>query len=101
MKLRGLIPNFYILVPERLIVGIAHRYRNVEIGIQNIIILFWKYRGHAVSFLGLHKLALDIYIGFSPALYFQCRERWDHLIKKVTHRALRPFPHMYRLEGSK
>jgi hypothetical protein len=28
---------------------------NVEIGIQNIITLFWKYRGQAVSLLGIHK----------------------------------------------
>jgi hypothetical protein len=41
---------------------------NVEIGRQNIIILFWKYQGCAVSFLGIHKSEPDIYIGFSPAL---------------------------------
>jgi hypothetical protein len=44
---------------------------NVEIGRQNIITLFWKKRGHAVSFLGIHKSELDIYIGFSAALYLQ------------------------------
>jgi hypothetical protein len=42
---------------------------NVEIGRQNIIILFWKYLGHAVSFLGIRKSETDIYIGFSPALH--------------------------------
>jgi hypothetical protein len=32
-------------------------------------------RGYAVSFLEIHKLEPDIYIGFSPALYLQCRLR--------------------------
>ncbi len=36
------------------------RYMNVEIGRQNIIILFWKYRGRTVSFLGIHKSEKDI-----------------------------------------
>ncbi len=40
---------------------------NVEIGRQNIIILFWKSQGHAVSFLGIHK-SEHIYHEFSPAL---------------------------------
>ncbi len=44
---------------------------NVEIVRQNIIILFWKYRDQAVSFLGVHKSEPDIYTGFSPALYLQ------------------------------
>ncbi len=49
---------------------------NVEIGRQNIIILFWKWRGRTVSFLGIHKsdfcYSMDIYIGFSLALHLQC-----------------------------
>ena len=45
---------------------------NVEIGRQNIIILFWKERGHAVSFLVIHKSEPDIYIGFSLSLHLQC-----------------------------
>jgi hypothetical protein len=44
---------------------------NVEIEGQNIIILFWTKR-RAVSFLGIHKLGPNIYIGFSPALHLQC-----------------------------
>jgi hypothetical protein len=44
---------------------------NVEIGRQNIIIMFLKLRGRAVSFLGIHKSEPDIYIGFSPALHLQ------------------------------
>jgi hypothetical protein len=47
-------------------------YMNVEIGRQNIIILFWKQRGCAVSFLGTHISAPDIFIGLSPALHLQC-----------------------------
>jgi hypothetical protein len=56
MKLRGLIPNFYIHVSvsdlyittispqqtDRGNIQIIHRYMNVEIGRLNIIILFWK-----------------------------------------------------------
>jgi hypothetical protein len=56
MKLRGLVPNSYIHVSVRdedrsayLAAGNrqtvprkTHRYMNVEIGRQNIIILFWK-----------------------------------------------------------
>jgi|LakMenEpi03Aug12_release.lakeMendotaPanAssembly.Ray.scaffolds.fasta_scaffold198334_1 hypothetical protein len=34
---------------------------NVEIGRQILIILFWKYRGRAVSFLGIHKSEPNIY----------------------------------------
>ncbi len=70
---------------------------NVEIGRQNIIILFWKEQGRAVSFLGIHKLELDIYIGISLALHLQCREQfsWEHLINKMTHQALRPLPHIH------
>jgi hypothetical protein len=45
---------------------------NVEIGRQNIIILFWKERGHAVSFREIHKSEPDIYIGFSLSLHLQC-----------------------------
>ncbi len=37
---------------------------NVEIGKQNIITLFWKQGGWAVSFLGTHKSEPDIYIKF-------------------------------------
>ncbi len=44
---------------------------NVEIGRQNIIILFWKWQGRTVKFHRLHKLEPDIYIGFSPALHLQ------------------------------
>ncbi len=44
MKLLGLIPNSYIYVsvsdPGN--IQIAHGYLTVEIGRQNIIILFWK-----------------------------------------------------------
>jgi hypothetical protein len=32
---------------------------NVEIRRQNIIILFWKKRGRAISFLGIHKSETD------------------------------------------
>ncbi len=44
MKLRGLFPNSYIPVSDSdlYIPRIGHRYINVEIGKQNIIILFWK-----------------------------------------------------------
>jgi hypothetical protein len=35
------------------------------IGRQNIIILFWKYKGCTVSFLGIHKWE-------PPALHLQC-----------------------------
>ncbi len=45
---------------------------SVGIKRQNIIILFWKYRGFTVSFLGIDKLEPDIYIVFSPALHLQC-----------------------------
>ena len=45
---------------------------NVEIVRQNIIILLWKKRGCAVSFLGIHKSEPDIYFAFSPALHLQC-----------------------------
>jgi hypothetical protein len=93
MKLRGLVPNSYIHVSVGDLhisrvglhiclqqnrqtnpgnIYIAHRYMNVETGIQNIIILFWKYWGCPVSFLGIHKSETDIYIEFSPALHLQC-----------------------------
>jgi hypothetical protein len=45
---------------------------NVEIGRQNIIILFCKLGGCAVSFLEINKSEPHIYIGFSPALHLQC-----------------------------
>ncbi len=35
-------------------------HMNVEIGKQNIIILFWKLWGSAVSFLGIHEVEPDI-----------------------------------------
>ncbi len=68
MKLRGLVPNFYIHVsvsdfiyipticPRQTNRGnilIAHRYIYVEIRRQKIIILFWKQRDHTVLFLGI------------------------------------------------
>ncbi len=34
----------------------------------------------AFSFLGIHKLEPDIYIGFSPALHLQCRHLWSACI---------------------
>ncbi len=48
---------------------IAHRYMNVEIGRQNIIILFWKSEGWVVSFLGINKSEPGICIEFSQALH--------------------------------
>jgi hypothetical protein len=74
MKLRGLVPNSYIhvSVSDLYIPGIGHRYMNVEIGRQNIIIRFWKYRGCKVSFLVINKSEPYIYIGFSPVLHLQC-----------------------------
>jgi hypothetical protein len=44
MKLRCLVPNFYIhvSVSDLYIPRVAHRYMNVEIGRLNIIIMFWK-----------------------------------------------------------
>jgi hypothetical protein len=45
---------------------------DVEIKRQNIIILFLKQRGCAVSFLVKHNSEPDIYVGFSPALHLQC-----------------------------
>jgi hypothetical protein len=44
---------------------------NVETGRQNIIILFLKLRGLAVSFLGIYKWEPDIYIGFSSTGYLE------------------------------
>jgi hypothetical protein len=35
------------------------------------VIVFWKERGRAVSFLGKHKSEPDIDIGFLPALHLQ------------------------------
>jgi hypothetical protein len=52
---------------------------NVETGRQNIIILFWKERDHAASFMGIHKSEPAIYIGFSPALHLQCTFIFSHL----------------------
>ncbi len=43
---------------------------NVEIGRQNIIIMFGN-NEVTVSFLGIHKSDPDIYVGFSPALHLQ------------------------------
>ncbi len=37
----------------------------------------------AVSFLGIHKGELDIYIGFSPALHLQCGEEENTTMEKV------------------
>jgi hypothetical protein len=51
---------------------------NVEIGKQNFVILFGKYWGHAVSFMGIHKTEPDIYIGFLPSLHMQCTDRKQH-----------------------
>jgi hypothetical protein len=78
MKLSGLIPNshIHISVSDLYIPRIGHRYMNVEIGRQNSIILLWKYRGRAVSFLGIHKWVPDIYIVFSLALH--CSTRCYH-----------------------
>jgi len=45
---------------------------NVEIGRQNIIILFRKERGHAVSFREIYQSEPDIYIGFWLSLHLQC-----------------------------
>ncbi len=50
----------------------------MEIGRQNIIILIWKYRGRAVSLLGIHKSGLEITIGFSLALHLQCKQCQPH-----------------------
>jgi hypothetical protein len=36
----------------------------VKIVKQNIVTMFWKQRGCAVSFLGIHKSEPDIYIRF-------------------------------------
>jgi hypothetical protein len=95
MKLCVLVPNSYIHVsvsdlyiirndlpiwlqknrqtdPEN--IYITHRFINVEIGWQNIIILFWKYQGRAVSLLGIHKSKPDINIGFSLGLHLQCKK---------------------------
>jgi hypothetical protein len=45
---------------------------SVGIKRENIIILFWKYGGCTVSFLGIHKWEPDIYTKFSLALHLQC-----------------------------
>jgi hypothetical protein len=45
---------------------------NMEIGRQNIIILFWKKQGRTVSFLGTHQSEPYIYIRFSSTLPLQC-----------------------------
>ncbi len=92
MKLRGLVPNSYIVSVtdlyilgiglhiwlwqnSRLILGILYinrsqinESRKWETKYYNSIL---KYRGHAVSFLGIHKSETDIYIGFPPALHLQ------------------------------
>jgi hypothetical protein len=60
---------------ERFIYSLDWSYMNVEIGRQNIIILFWKWRGRAISFLGIHKSESDICIEFSPALHLQCSQQ--------------------------
>jgi hypothetical protein len=52
---------------------------NVETGRQNIIIMFSKKRGRAVSLLNTHKSDPDIYIGFSPALHLQRTDSIDAL----------------------
>jgi hypothetical protein len=46
----------------------------VEIGRQNIVILFWKESGRAVSFLGIQKSEPDICIVFSLAHHLQCNK---------------------------
>ncbi len=90
MKLCGLVPNSYIhfsvsnlYIPRIGLpiwlqqnrqtnpgdIKIALRYMNLLTGRQNILILFWKWQGRAVSFLRIHKSEPDIYIGFSPALH--------------------------------
>jgi hypothetical protein len=54
---------------------------NVKIRTHKIIILFWKKRGHIVSFLGIHEAYMGIlkaymgihkHIRFWQALYLQC-----------------------------
>ncbi len=52
-------------------IKVSHRYMSVGVRRQNAIILFWKWWGCTVSFLGIHKWEQDIYIGFSPALRLQ------------------------------
>jgi hypothetical protein len=51
---------------------------NLEMGRQNIIIMFWKLGGNTDSFLGMHKSERDIYIGFSPAFHLQCMSAVMH-----------------------
>jgi hypothetical protein len=45
---------------------------NVELGDRILKFCFGNNEARAVSFLGIHKLKPDIYIGFSPALHLQC-----------------------------
>ncbi len=72
--MHGLVPNSYIHVSvsdyifpglvcpfdygkiDRPILGIYKSLMNVETGRQIVIILSWKWRGHAVSFLGIHAV---------------------------------------------
>jgi hypothetical protein len=80
MKLRGLIPNFYIhisvsdLYISRMGLPILlqpqiHECGNWETEHYNSLL---EIQSRTVSFLAIHKSKPDIYIGFSPALHLQC-----------------------------
>jgi hypothetical protein len=62
---------------------------SVGIGRQNIIILLRKEECCTVSFLGIHNWEPDIYIGFSSALYLQCRISEADIIPCVKIRSSR------------
>jgi hypothetical protein len=89
-ELRGLSPNFQILVSVRnLFIPWIGPHISLQ---QNKADLSWKYINlsqiyefrnwetehynsvleKTVSFLGIHKREPDIYIGFSPTLHLQC-----------------------------
>jgi hypothetical protein len=80
MKLCGLIANSYMYVSVSYIFpglvclfGCRKIARMImENGRQKNIIVFGKYQGRTVSFLGIHKSEPYIYIGFSVALHLQC-----------------------------
>ncbi len=73
MKLRGLVPNSYIYVSVRDLytsrIDLPIWLQQTRQTIPRIGLPIWKWRGSAVSFLGIHQSEPDISIGFSPALH--------------------------------
>jgi hypothetical protein len=55
----------------------------IHVSVSDLYIPRKGFVNNAVSFLGIHRLEPDIYIGFSPALHLQCRNKGNIVLSRT------------------